>query len=216
MTPITAEEAVTIERAIAAVEGRTGVQLVAAIVPRSDAYPELAWRAFALGASLAALIAVVIDAGRPDWLSAQRLLVQALVILGSAAVMGLAAARIPGFGILFLRRTRAAAEVRQCAEVLFLSRELFATPGRNALLVQVSEFERRVVIVPDVAYRGRVGTAEWEAVVAVMTPRLHEGRAADAFIAGIAAIEALLLDKGFAGAAKSNLLPDGLVRGGAR
>ncbi len=216
MTPITAEEAVTIERAIAAVEGRTGVQLVAAIVPRSGAYPELAWRAFALGASLAALIALVIDAGRPDWLSAQRLLVQALVILGGAAVMGLAAARIPGFGSLFLRRTRAVAEVRQCAEVLFLSRELFATPGRNALLVQVSEFERRVVIVPDVAYRGRVGTAEWEAVVAVMTPRLREGRAADAFIAGIAAIEALLLDKGFTGAAKSNLLPDGLVRGDAR
>lgn len=215
MTPVTNEEAAAIERAIAAVETRTGVQVVAAVVPRSDAYPELPWRAFALGASLAALIALGIDIGAPDWLSAQGLLMQALAILGGAGGAGLAAARVFWFARLFLRKGRAVAEVRQCAEGLFLTRELFATPRRDAVLVQVSQFERRVVIVPDVAYRGRVTTPEWETVVDAMTPKLRGGRTAEAFAAGLAAIEALLVAKGFADAAKSNVLPDALLRGEA-
>ena len=44
MTPVTTEEAAAIERDIAGIEARTGVQVVAAVMPRSDAYPELPWR----------------------------------------------------------------------------------------------------------------------------------------------------------------------------
>lgn len=219
MTPITALEATSIERRIAEVEARTGVQVVAAVVPRADLYPELPWRAFALGASLAGLIALAIDIGRPDWLSAQALLMQTLAILGGGAVAGLVAARVPAFAKLFLGTERARAEARQCAESLFLTRELFATPRRDAVLVLVSQFEHRIVIVPDVYCRGRVTTAEWEAVVAQMTPKLREGRTAHAFSAGLGAIEALLTDKGFAATegavAERNALPDTLLRGEA-
>lgn len=102
MIPITALEATSIERRIAEVEARTGVQVVAAVVPRADLYPELPWRAFALGASLAGLIALAIDIGRPDWLSAQALLMQTLAILGGGAVTGLVATRVPAFAKLFL------------------------------------------------------------------------------------------------------------------
>lgn len=220
MSPITALETTLIEGRIAEVEARTGVQVVAAVVPRADLYPELPWRAFALGASLAGLIALMIDIGRPDWLSAQALLMQTLAILGGGAVAGLVAARVPAFAKLFLGTERAKAEARQCAESLFLTRELFATPRRDAVLVLVTQFEHRVVIVPDVYCRGRVATAEWEAVVAQMTPKLREGRTADAFSAGLGAIEALLTGKGFAAAegkdAERNVLPNALLRGGAQ
>ncbi len=217
MTPITAVEATSIERRIADVEARTGVQVVAAVVPRADSYPELPWRAFALGASLGGLIALAIDLGRPDWLSAQALLMQTLAILSGGAVAGLVATRLPWFAKLFLGAERAKAEARQCAESLFLTRELFATPRRNAMLILVSQFEHRVVIVPDVYCRGRVTTSEWEAVVAQMTPKLREGRTADAFLAGLGAVEALLTSKGFAVAAdaRGNVLPDTLLRGEA-
>lgn len=221
MHPVSAEEATTIERRIAKVEARTGVQIVAAVVPRADAYPELPWRAFALGASLAGLVALVIGVLWPDWLSAQALLVQALAILSGGALAGLAAVYLPAFAKLFLGTQRAKAEVRQCAENLFLTRELFATRRRDAVLVLVSRFERRVVIVPDVYCRGRVSTPEWEAVVARMTPGLREGRTAQAFAAGLEAIDALLTGKGFAadppGADETGVardtLPDTLVRG---
>jgi putative membrane protein len=217
MSPITEVEATSIERRIADVEASTGVQVVAAVVPRSDLYPELPWRAFALGASLAGLIALAIDLGAPVWLSAQALLMQTLAILSGGAAAGLVAMRVPWFARLFLRPQRAKAEVRQCAESLFLTRELFATPRRDAMLIMVSQFEHRVVIVPDVHYRGRVTTSEWEAVVAQMTPKLREGATAAALTAGLRAIEALLTGKGFGPAAdaRANALPDALVRGEA-
>ena len=183
----------------------------------ADLYPELPWRAFALGASLAGLIALAIDIGRPDWLSAQALLMQTLAILSGGAVAGLVAMRVPSFAKLFLGLERAKAETRQCAESLFLTRELFATPRRDAVLILVSQFEHRIVIVPDVYCRGRVTTSEWEAVVAQMTPKLREGRTADAFSAGLGAVEALLTGKGFVATAdaRGNVLPDTLLRGEA-
>lgn len=215
MRSLTTEEAATVERAIARVEAATGVQVVASIVPRSDAYPELAWRAFALGASLSGLVALVVDVARPDWLTAQALLMQTLAILAGGALAGIAATRIAPFARLFLGARRASLEARQCAESLFLTRELFATPRRDAVLIMVSEFEHRVVIVPDVYCKGRVTGAEWERVVARMTPLLRASRAADAFVEGLDAMQALLTGKGFVPGAEAgrNVLADTLLRG---
>jgi len=214
MRTISAGEAATVERAIARVEAATGVQIVAAVVPKSDGYPELPWRAFALGTSLAGLVALVVDVARPDWLTAQALLMQTLAILAGGAIAGIAAARIRPFARLFLGAGRARDEVRECAESLFLTRELFATPRRDAVLMMISEFERRVVIVPDVYCKGKVTNTEWESVVARMTPLLRESKGADAFVAGLDAMQALLTGKGFApsGAAR-NVLADTLLHG---
>jgi putative membrane protein len=173
------------------------------------------WRAFALGASVAALAALAIDIGRPDWLSASALLLQAIIILGAGALAGAAAYWWPWFARLFLGAARARAEVRQCAEGLFLSRELFATPRRDAVLILVSLFEHRVVVVPDAFYRGRVTSAEWEQVVDRMTPLLKAGRTAEAFSAGLAALEGLLAAKGLERGEPHNALPDALLRGEA-
>lgn len=40
---------------VAEVEKRTGVQIVVAVIEKSDSYPELPWKAFALGAAVAGL-----------------------------------------------------------------------------------------------------------------------------------------------------------------
>jgi len=103
--------------------------------------------------------------------------------------------------------------VRQRAEVVFLARELFATPGRDAILVLVSRFERRVVVVPDVAWAGRVSTAEWGAVVERMTPLLAGDRIVEAFGAGFDAIGALVEARGAGGGRPRQLLSDTLVQG---
>jgi putative membrane protein len=216
MGEVTADEAAAIERAIAALEARVGVQVVAAVVPRSDGYPELAWRAFALGAAIAALVALVIDVARPEWISPSALLAQALAILAAGCLSGGLAWFWPGYARLFLGAMRAAGEVRQCAEGLFLSRELFATPRRDALLIVVSRFERRVVILPDRFYRERVSADEWQLAVDRMTPLMKLGRVGDAFIAGLSAIEGLLAGKDLRrDATASNALPDALLRGEA-
>jgi len=213
MPVVTADEAAAIERSVAAFEARTGVEIVAAAERRSDVYPEVPWRAFALGAALAALGALAGDLRSPDWTTPGVLLVQAATILGVGALAALSSMLVPGFGRLFIRDGRMQEEVRQRAEVVFLTRELFATPGRDAILVLVSRFERCVVVVPDVAYRDRVATDEWHAIVERMTPLLSAGKLVEAFDAGFAAIAALLAAKGIAGGGPRGRLPDALLQG---
>jgi putative membrane protein len=210
---VTAEEAAAIERRIGALEARIGIEVVAAVERRSDIYPEVPWRAFALGAALAALAVLGAVMLRADWTVLRASLEQAAAILGTGAIAALGSAFVPGFGRLFIRRGRMEEEVRQRAQVVFLARELFATPGRDAILVLVSLFERHVVVVPDAGWCDWVADQEWRAVVERMTPLLAQGRVVEAFDAGCGAIEELLAGRGRTGDRARGLLSDTLVQG---
>lgn len=202
-------EADAVKRLITALEGRTGVQVVTAVIGKADAYAELPWKAFALGAALAGLGVVIADWIRPDWLTAYAALLHALAILGTGAASALVAIFVPGYARLFLRPTRRDSEVRHYAESLFLRRELFKTQSRNGILVLVSAFERKVEILADTGLRGRAGEPDWRTVIARMTPHLAAGRPAEALQEGLERIEALLVAKGLHGApAQKNELPD--------
>lgn len=188
------------ERA-ARIEARTGAQLVAAVVGRCDAYPEIPWKAFALAASMTALVAVL--SGQQGALAATSWpgLLAVVALLGAGAVAALATVFFPPFARLFLDSARRDAEVRQYAESFFLGRDLVRTRQRSAVLLLVGLFERSVVILPDSGVRARVDAAELAAVIARMTPSLAAGRIAPALLDGLDALETLLAAKGFAGAA---------------
>jgi putative membrane protein len=202
-------ETEAIKALISLLEARAGVQVVTAVIGKADAYVELPWKAFALGAALAALGVVIADWLRPDWLSAYAALWHALAILGAAAASALAAILIPGYARLFLRATRRDSEVRHYAESLFLRRELFKTQARNGILLLVSVFERKVEILADTGLHDRVGEPDWRGVIARMTPHLAAGRPAEALRQGLERLEELLMAKGLHGApAQKNELAD--------
>lgn len=154
--------------------------------------------AFAAGASLSALALVVADFFKPQWTIAYTAILHAMVILFAGAVAALAAIFAPPFARLFLRGSRTGTEVREYAESMFLRRGLSRTRGRNAILILVSLFERRIEIVADEACRGRVTDADWNAVIARMTPQLRAHRPAGAMRDALAAVDALLQSRGFA------------------
>jgi putative membrane protein len=198
-----------IDARIAAIEAATGVEIVASVTAKADAYPELPWTAFALGAAFAALAAAIVDVVRPDWPAPHTALLVAVTILGVGAGCALAAVFVPAFARLFLRATRRDLEVRQYAQALFLERELFGTTARTGILLLVCMFERRVELLPDRGFRGRIDAAEWRQVVEGMTPALSGRRPAAALLAGLDALADLLARKGFrADPADTNELPD--------
>jgi len=207
---VTGADLAAVEARIRAFETRTGVEAVAALVERSDRYHGLRWRAFAAGASLAALGTVVADLLRPDWTGAHASLVTAVTILAVGLACALFSTLSRSFERVFLQRERAEAEARQRAKALFLERELFATPDRTAVLLFASRYERVAVVVGDRGYDGRVSEAEWERIVTAMTAHFREGDAAAAFRAGLDALEALLAGKGFrrGEGVAGNFLPD--------
>jgi putative membrane protein len=202
-------EVAAIDGSIARVEARTGVQIVAAIVGKADSHAELPWIAFALGVSLAALGFVIADWLRPDWISGQVALAHTLTIMGVGGASTLAAVFVPAYARLFLRPALRDLEVRHYAESLFLRRELFKTRDRNGILLLVCRFERKVEILADLGFHGRMGEADWDRVIAAMKPLLREARFVDAVHAGLALLEQVLSAKGFAGVPGSaNELPD--------
>jgi putative membrane protein len=170
---------------------------VPAIVGRADSYPEIPWKAFGLGASLAALGLVVSDALRPQWVTATTAIVHVVAVLGVAAACALVAGFVPPLARVLLNHRRADGEVRQFAQALFLRRAIFATRGRTGLLVLVSLFERRIEIVADTGFDGRIADGDWHNVIARMTPHLRRGHAFDALRDALGAVETLLTSKGF-------------------
>jgi putative membrane protein len=202
-------EADAIEARSREVEARVGVQVIAAIIGKADAHVELPWKAFALGAVLSGFVMVIADAIRPQWLTANVELVDTVTILSAGAASALLAIFVPAYARLFLRSTRRDFEVRRHAQSLFLRHEMFGTRERNAVLILVSCFERRVEILADVGLHQRVSEPEWRPVIARMTPLLRGRRFADALQAGLAGAEDLLAAKGLkATPGAGNELPD--------
>ena len=201
-------ESAALEQAIAGLEAQTGVQLVTAVIGKADTYVELPWKAFALGTAFAALALVVADALSPRWTGADSALIFAVAILGAGAVSALLAVAAPAYARLFLRATRRDLEVRHYAQAFFLRRELFATRGRNGILLLVALFERKVEILPDVGLHARFDRTDWRTVIDAMTPLLRERRCFGALQQGVGRLQALLLAKGMSAASGGNELAD--------
>jgi putative membrane protein len=201
-----------IDAAIARVEARTGVQIVAAVVSKADTYAELPWMAFALGVSLAALGVAGVDWMGPGWPTPHAALFCAVALLACGGASALLAVLMPAYARLFLRPAVRDREVRHYAQSLFLRRELFKTRARSAILILVCKFERRVEVLPDVGLYGRMASEDWQRIIAAMTPLLRHARFADALHAGVALAGQLLAAKGFAGnRGGANELPDGSI-----
>lgn len=197
----------------AAIEARTGTEVLAAVVGKCDCYPEIPWKAFALGAAVGAQIVLVKWLWGPVWPAAWEALAHVALVLGLGALAALLTLFWPGFARLFLDRARAEAESRQYAQALFLERAMFGTRARSALLILVGLFERQVIILPDRGVETRLAAERLQSVIAPMLGHLRRGDHFQALLDGLSRIEALLLEAGFQAAAeRADQIPDELVQ----
>jgi len=206
---LTDEDGNVLNTLIAATEKRTNAQIVLALIQRSDNYTELPWKAFALGSSAAGLLVFLHDLIFYGWQPQMTVLPAVCTILGTGAVLAFLTLLIPGFARLFLSTHRAETEVRQYAEALFLSRELFATSKRTGILLLVSLFERNVVILPDKGLNDILSENILHGIIREMTQFLKQRAARRAFEAGLEKLAAAL-GSGLPGTGK-NELPDEII-----
>ena len=188
-----------LDERIAEAEKRTKAQIVLAVIKRSDAYAELPWKAFALGASIAGLLVFILDLLFYYWISHAMALVAVGVTLAAGAALALLTVFVPGFARLFLSAHRAELEVRQYAESLFLTREIFATGGRTGILLLVSLFERQVILLPDKGLSNRLPRNAMGDVIAPMIPSLARNKISRALEDGLErltqVLEAVAVDR---------------------
>lgn len=196
---------------VAMLEGRTGAQVVAALVARSDSYPEAPWKAFSLGVALSALaIATGFVVAQP-WEGSLPVLAAMALMLGCGAIPALLAVYCDPVARLFTDRLRRRAEVGQHARALFFDRGLDRTRGRIGILLLVSAFEREVVLLSDDGYDGKVDAAGWQELTRRVALLMHHQGAVGAVHAGLDGLEALLLMHGFHGSGGANELPNAIL-----
>ncbi len=205
--------AAAVEARVSALEASSGVEVVTAVIARADSYPEAPWKAFALGASLAALAAVVVALVEPGWDAFAAVIETGVAVLAAGGLLALGTVWIPPFARLYVPAERCDAEVRQYAQALFLEHGLHRTRQRDGILFLVSLFERRVVVLADRGVSDKVARTEFDTVIAVVTGELSRTSLADALLTGLDRLQAVLAQHGFrARASDTNELPDGVIQ----
>jgi len=181
-----------LDERVAETEKSTNSQIILALIQRCDTYTELPWKAFALGASIAGLLLLFLDLSFYDWYPKVMMLIAIVGTLAFGGLFALLTVIFPGLAKVFLSAHRAEVEVQQYAESLFLKRELFATKKRTGILLLVSLFERRVVIIPDSGFDDQFKVNGVKCVIAAMTPFLKRKEISRAFDAGLERLSRIL------------------------
>lgn len=170
---------------ISITEKRTHTQIVLAVIKRCDSYAELPWKAFAYGISVTGLLLFIINLFGNYWFSYSMVPVAIAVMLFTGIAFALLTVFLPGFAKLFLTAHHAEVEARQYAESLFLSRELFATAKRTGILLLISLFEQKIILLPDKGIKDQFTKDAIEKVIAPMIPLLRRKKVSKAMEEGL-------------------------------
>jgi putative membrane protein len=184
-----------ISAAIAAAESKTSGEVVPFVVDQSDDYDEADLRAVLTGGVIPLLLVVAARKLTDMWIPFDPLEVTMMILLGMAA--GWAASTfLPPVRRFFAGARLMERRVAQRAGEAFIAEEVFATRDRTGILLFLSVFERRVLVVGDSGISAHVRKEDWETVVRHVTDGLRTGKPAEGLIAGLSLCGTLLQQHG--------------------
>jgi putative membrane protein len=217
IAPFTEADLAAVREAVREAEAGTSGEIVPFVVPASDPYVSAVWKGAALGALCGPLLALAAFLLGGGFWGAWRVSVSLWMAL--PGVVGAAAGSLLALYVPAVKRWLAGpamleARVRQRAGLAFLSEEVFKTRERTGILLFVSLFERRVVVLGDSGINRQVEAQHWEGVVATVVEGIRAGRPGAGLAAGIRQCGELLARFGVAiRPDDSNELADDLRRG---
>ncbi|MCX7863893.1 MAG: hypothetical protein N2423_02470 [Novosphingobium sp.] len=219
---LSAEDRERVSAAVTRAEEQTSGEIVTIIADRSDGYSDvaLAWAAFA---SFCALIALSIA---PDfylglyeqlsggwihvWTPRDILILAVLVALLKFGGVLLIQLWQP-LKFLLVPAAVKTARVHERALHAFRIGAERRTHGRTGVLIYLSMCEHRAEIVADAAITAKVAVDVWGEAMAAMLALLKQGRTADAMIAAVERVGAVLAEHFPRGSDDANELPDRLI-----
>ncbi|HYU34221.1 MAG TPA: hypothetical protein VEW48_18865 [Thermoanaerobaculia bacterium] len=203
-----------VRSAVAEAEKRTSGEIVPFVVPASDVYLNALWKGAAFGALAGPLLALALHRLWDLWGTHLDLWLTVPAAAGAAAGFLLTTFVPPvkrwlaGDEMLELR-------TRQRAEMVFLGEEVFRTRERTGILLFLSLFERRVVVLADSGIHALVQPGQWDGIAAAIAAGIRAGRPGEALLEAIRSCGDLLERHGVARRADDvNEMPDELRRGG--
>lgn len=119
------------------------------------------------------------------------------VVLSSGLLGVLLAMISDSFKRLFISRRHFDEWTRIGAEAAFLEEEVFNTRHRTGIMIFISFFEHKVIVMADRGISKVVEQREWDALVARLVDFIRKGKPVDGIEAGIRRCGEILLEKGF-------------------
>ncbi len=167
-----------VHEALRRAERRTVGEIVPVVFERSDAHPAARWRAVAVAIFAGStLFAVWLPWHAPHWLLTCQL---GFGLLAAVLTSGLHDLRRA-----FVSEARATEVAEEQAFQEFFRLGLHATQARTGVLMFVSLFERRVVVLADAGIDGKVDSAAWTAARDAVLHGIERGSLRDGLITGI-------------------------------
>lgn len=179
-----------IQAAVREAEARSSGEIVPYVVGRSDDYQNALWKGAALGALLGPMAALAIHRWSNVWGIPLGIWIALPAPLGGA--IGYLLALLDPLRRWLAGEHALDARARRRAAGAFLEQEVFRTRQRTGILLFVSLFERRVVLLADSGIHQKVEEGAWEEITRRLAGGIRSGRPGPALIEAIRACGELL------------------------
>lgn len=185
-----------IANAVRAAESKTSGEIVPYFVRQSDSYRIARWRGGVTFAAIAMLVSLTAQMTSRSWFS-MSLLEFSGIIVGTFLLGLVLVPMIPWFRRLLCGHALMDHRVSQRASSAFLSEEVFKTRERTGILIYLSFFERRVIVLGDAGINAKVAESDWQGIVHTIVKGIKQGRTADGLVDAIQECGELLQQHGF-------------------
>jgi putative membrane protein len=173
-----------VRAAVREAEERTAGEIVPHVVERSDEYPGAAWKGAALGAFLAPFAAAAVYRWSSIW-GVPLLYWILLPPLVGGAVGYFVTAFLPPLRRFMAGEEMLEARTRRRAAEAFVRQEVFRTRDRTGILLFLSLFEHRVVLLADSGIHEKVEVERWEAITGRVAQGIRRGQPGPALVEAI-------------------------------
>jgi putative membrane protein len=185
-----------IKEAVKQAESKISGEIVPVFVERSGSYEIANHRAGAVFAAIAFLKIIIIDTYFPAYAIYDPFWI--FVIVAGAGILGAVLANfIDPLRKLFLNRTYLDMATSRRAQTAFLAEEVFNTRQRTGIMIFISFFEHKVIVMADSGISKVVAQKEWDALVESIILHIRKGQLAEGIAGAIKRCGEILLEKGF-------------------
>jgi putative membrane protein len=186
-----------ITAAVNEAESKTSGEIVPYFTETSDDYRIAHWRGGALFAGLTMCVLLLVQARSETWLPLSILEGSGLTITGF--FLGFLLVRlIPSFKRLLIGHSLVEHRVSERASLAFLSEEVFKTRERTGIMIYLSFFERKVVVLGDSGINTKVKQSDWDGIVHALVKSIKENKMTDGIVEAIRQCGSLLQQHGVA------------------
>jgi len=185
-----------IKNAVKQAESKISGEIVPVFVEHSASYTIANYRAGLFFSALAFLTIIVIDTYLPPYAIYDPFWIF-VVVVGAGVIGALLSRYVDPIKKLFLQRSYLDQATARKAQGLFLSEEVFNTRLRTGIMIFISFFEHKVIVLADTGISKVVPQQEWDALVQGIINHIRQGKLVEGIEGAVKRCGEILLERGF-------------------